>query len=342
MISSRRHVVALALACLAAATTADAQSLAGCPMFPPDNAWNTPIDNLPTSPSSSAYVATIGATTSGHPDFDAIGDGIPYAIVPGTQAKATVTFDYPDESDPGPYPIPPNPPIESGSDHHLLIVDRDNCTLYELYGLVQNADGTWHAGSCAIWNLRSDALRPANWTSADAAGLPILPGLVRYDEAAAGTIAHAIRFTAALTQSAYVWPARHFASSSTDPTRPPMGQRFRLRANFDLTSISPLGQVIFRAMQHYGVILADNGSNWYFSGVPDTRWPDSALHNDFLRLHGSDFEAVDVSSMIVSPDSGQARQTGSADIPLWPGWALLLAIVSCTAVATSRLHKPIG
>jgi hypothetical protein len=288
-------------------STALAQALLGCPMFPADNIWNAPVDTLALDAKSSAYVAAIGATLRGHPDFDAQGGGIPYAVVPGTQTKVAVAFDYADESDAGPYPIPPNPPIEAGSDRHLLTLDRDNCKLYELFDLSRKLDGTWRAGSGAIFDLRSNALRPSGWTSADAAGLPMLPGLVRYDEAAVGEIKHAIRFTAPRTRRAFVWPARHFASASSDPALPPMGQRFRLRANFDLTPISPLGKVIFRAMQKYGVILADNGSSWYFTGAPDTRWPDDALHDDFLSLQGSDFEAVDTSSLMASSDSAGVR-----------------------------------
>ena len=183
---------------------------------------------------------------------------------------------------------------------------QGQCKLYETWSTYPNGDGTWRAGSGALFNLTSNALRPDGWTSADAAGLPILPGLVRYDEVAAGAIRHAIRFTAQLTRRAYVWPARHFASSSTDPTRPPMGQRFRLKASFDTSGFPTQVRVILDAFKTYGIILADNGSNWYISGVPDERW-----NNDTLRalaqVHGSDFEAVDVSGMMVDPDSGQAR-----------------------------------
>lgn len=283
------------------------QSLSACRMFPADNIWNTPVDTLPLDPNSNAYINSIGAAVRGHPDFDAQGGGIPYAVVPGTQARVNVNFDYGDESDPGPYPIAPNPPIEAGSDRHLLTLDRDNCKLYELFDLSRNVDGTWRAGSGAVFDLATNGLRPSGWTSADAAGLPMLPGLVRYDEVVAGEIKHAIRFTAPRTRRAFVWPARHFASSSTDPALPPMGQRFRLRRTFDLTPLSPMGKVIFQAMQKYGILLADNGSSWYFTGAPDTRWPDDQLHDDFLRVQGSDFEAVDVSSLIANPDSAQVR-----------------------------------
>jgi hypothetical protein len=252
-----------------------------------------------------------------HPDFgsgiwppdDGGPIGIPYVVVPAGQPSAPVSFYYPDESDPGPYPIPADPPIEGGpqadGDRHILIVQEETCLLYELYDAWPTGDGGWEAGSGAIYDLRANDLRPAGWTSADAAGLPILPGLVRYDEVAAGEITHAIRFTAPETQRAYVWPARHFASDLTDERYPPMGQRFRLRAGYDLSGFAPQAQVILRAMQRYGIILADNGSPWYVSGVPDERWDNDVLHQ-LDRLTGDDFEAVDVSSLMVDPDSARA------------------------------------
>jgi hypothetical protein len=228
--------------------------------------------------------------------------------VPASQPGIPVTFDYDDESDPGPYPIPPNPPIEGGSqsdgDRHILIVQEETCLLYELYAAWPRDDGGWDAGSGAIFDLNSNALRPAGWTSADAAGLPILPGLVRYDEVASGEITHALRFTAPETQRAFVWPARHFASDLTDAKYPPMGQRFRLRADYDITGFDPRMQVILRAMQRYGIILADNGSPWYISGAPDERWDNDILHQ-LDALTGDDFEAVNVSALMVDPDSGQ-------------------------------------
>jgi hypothetical protein len=202
--------------------------------FPPDNPWNTPIDTAAVDPNSAAIISNIGLTTSFHPDFGANYNGgpfgIPYVVVSGTQARVNVSFDYADESDPGPYPIPPNPPIEPGSDAHVLVVDRDNWKLYELFAAQRLADGTWHAGSGAIFDLSSNALRPAGWTSADAAGLPILPGLVRFDEVSAGNITHALRFTVSRSRRAYVYPARHWASSDTSSLRPPMGMRVRLKA----------------------------------------------------------------------------------------------------------------
>ncbi len=287
--------------------------VAGCAVFPADNVWNTPVDTLPVDANSAAYVTTIGAGEYVHADFgsgtwEGAPIGIPFVDVPGTQATVSVTFGYDDESDPGPYPIPPNVPIEggpdSGGDRHVLVVDRDDCILYELYAAYPQPDGSWSAGSGAIFDLNSHVLRPDGWTSADAAGLPILPGLVRYDEVAAGEIRHAIRFTVPETRRAYVWPARHYASSLTGAQYPPMGQRFRLRADFDVSGFSPDVQVILQALKKYGMILADNGSSWFISGVPDERWDNDALH-ELHQVYGSDFEAVDASSLMIDPDSGQ-------------------------------------
>jgi hypothetical protein len=285
----------------------------GCQVFPTNNIWNVPIDNLPPDANSTAYVNTIGANSSMHADFgsglwDGGPIGIPFVVVSGSQPLANVAFDYSDESDPGPYPIPSDAPIEGGpqssGDRHVLVLDRDNCVLYELYAAYPQPNGSWDAGSGAVYDLQSNALRPAGWTSADAAGLPILPGLVRYDEVAAGEIRHAIRFTAPQTRRAYVWPARHYASSLTATKYPPMGQRFRLKSDFDISPFSTEVQVILRALKKYGMILADNGSSWYLSGVPDDRWDNDALH-EFGQIPGSAFEAVDVSFLMVDPDSGQ-------------------------------------
>jgi hypothetical protein len=225
------------------------------------------------------------------------------------QPKVSITFtSYGSESDPGPYPFPASAPIEGGSgstgDRHSLVLDRDACKLYELYRAFPQSNGTWRAASGAVYDLRSNQLRPDTWTSADAAGLPIYPGLVRYEEVAAGVIRHAIRFTAPDTQSAHVWPARHDASDITDERYPPMGQRFRLKAGFDISGFSPQARVILQAMKTYGVILADNGSPWYISGAPDPRWDNDVLH-ELDVVHGSDFEAVDVSGLMVDPGSGQ-------------------------------------
>jgi len=295
-----------------------APRIAGCSIFPADNIWNTPVDTLPVDDNSAAYVATIGAGDYIHADFGS-GEwppgsgspiGIPYVDVPSTQANVAVTFDYDDESDPGPYPIPPDAPIEGGpdsdGDRHILVLERDNCILYELFYAWPQPDGSWETSSGAIFDLNSHALRPETWTSADAAGLPILPGLVRYDEVAEGEIRHAVRFTAPQTRKAYVWPARHYASSLTGAQYPPMGQRFRLRADFDISGFSPEVQVILRALKKYGMMLADNGSAWYISGVPDERWDNDGLH-ELHQVHGSDFEAVDVSSLEMDADSGQVQ-----------------------------------
>ncbi len=291
-------------------TYASGPVIAGCPMFPADNIWNARVDSLPVHSRSAAWIASIGRTTGFHMDFGsgtwAGGPiGIPYNIVPGGQPKKRVSFYYPNESDPGPYPIPASPRREWGSDHHILIVDWDNARLYEIYDASRTAGGSWNAGSGAIWNLRSNALRPAGWTSADAAGLPILPGLVRYEEAASGEIRHALRFTASNT-AGYIWPARHLTSSPSSNI-PPMGARFRLRGNFPVQNYPPLMQVILRAMQRYGIMLADNGADWYVSGAPDERWSNDMLHL-LDNMRGQDFVAVDASVLMVDPNSGQARR----------------------------------
>jgi chitodextrinase len=316
--------------CVAAAWSsapAYAQSspfLSGCPVLPADNVWNTPIDTLPLDLNSSAYIASIGAGTGVHPDFgsglwDGGPIGIPFNIVPGSQPRVAITFDYWEESDPGPYPIPPDAVIEGGSesegDRHILVLDEDNCTLYETWSTYPQSDGSWEAGSGAIFNLNSNDLRPSGWTASDAAGLPILPGLVRYDEVAAGEINHALRFTAPRTRKSFLWPARHYASSLTASNYPPMGQRFRLRADFDGSTFSAEVQVILKALKKYGMILADNGSAWYLSGAPDPRWDNDSLVGGLRRVLGSDFEAIDESTLMVSPDSGQAIQANPDSQP---------------------------
>jgi len=290
-----------------------------CIVFPADHIWNTPIDTLPRAARSDDYVNSIGASRTFHPDFGAglweVGPiGIPFVTVPQEQPEAPIRYTaYGDESDPGPFPVPSNAPIEGGAasdgDRHVLVVRRGECVLYELYRAFPAAQGAWEAESGAVFDLSGYALRPDGWTSADAAGLPILPGLVRHDEVASGAIHHALRFTAPRTQRAYVWPALHYASSSTDPNLPPMGQRFRLRADFVIDDFPPAMQVILTALKKYGMILADNGSAWYISGAPDERWDNDMLVAQFRRLKGSDFEAVDVTSLMIDPDSGQARTT---------------------------------
>jgi len=288
-----------------------APQLGGCPMFPASSVWNQRVDRLPVESDSAALVQSIGLSAPVHADFGSVlydGQriGIPYVVVSGKGTpKATPRFDYADESDKGPYPIPRSVPIEGdphpdGGDRHALIVDRDTCTLYELYAL-QRAGAGWAAGSGAIWSLRSNAVRPAGWTSADAAGLPIFPGLARYDEVARGTIDHALRFTAARTRRAYVYPARHYASSSDDLSLPPMGARVRLKAGVDISGYPRQARIVLQALKTYGMILADNGSNWYISGAPDPHWSNDALHA-LGGIKGSDFEVVDTSSL---PHPGQ-------------------------------------
>lgn len=274
-------------------------SLNGRRPFPDDNPWNTPVDRAPVDPISDILIESIGADSTLHPDFGANFNGgpfgIPYIVVAGSTIPVPVTFEYDDESDPGPYPIPPDAPIEGGAsssgDRHVLVVDRDNWLLYELFRAYPDAGG-WRAGSGAIFDLASNALRPAGWTSADAAGLPVFPGLVRYDEVVErGEIRHAVRFTARRTRRGYIGPARHFASSDTSSARPPMGMRVRLRAGVDISGYPPSARVVLQALKTYGMILADNGGNWFISGTPDPRWDDSEL-NTLKRLRGRDFEVV--------------------------------------------------
>jgi hypothetical protein len=298
------RVLALVLCGLAVSVavggTAPLPSAPGCPVFPATNPWNQRVDRLPVARNSAAIVASVGADEHIHGDFGSglwhgSPIGIPVTVVPGGQAKARVTFDYADESDRGPYPIPANVRIEGGSDRHALIVDRDRCRLYELFAL-ERRGGRWHAESGAIWNLRSNRLRPAGWTSADAAGLPILPGLARYDEVARRRIDHALRFTVERTRRAYVHPARHFASDETDPSLPPMGLRFRLKASYPIAGFPRQARIVLTALKRYGMIVADNGSSWYISGAFDPRWSNDDLHT-LRRVPGSAFEVVDTRSL---------------------------------------------
>jgi hypothetical protein len=301
-------VVSLAAACGSDSTspasgnqpTAGGESLNGRRPFPADNPWNADVSAASVDPNSSTLIASCGLRNL-HPDFGTVWDGapngIPYVVVHAGQARVPVSFDYADESDPGPYPIPANAPIEGGSnssgDRHVLVVDVDAWKLYELYAAYpQNGGASWHAGSGAVFDLGSDALRPAGWTSADAAGLPIFPGLVRYEEAAEQhAINHALRFTCPRTRKAYISPARHYASSDTSNALPPMGMRVRLKASFDTTSFTPTVRAILRAMMKYGMLVADNGSGWYVSGAPDPRWSDDELAT-LARVPSSAFEVV--------------------------------------------------
>ena len=267
-----------------------------CALFPASNVWNRDISALPVRADSATLVATIGLGNGLHPDFSATGYGIPINVVLPATPKSAVTFQYAGESDAGPYPIPVNPLIEGGSDRHLLMWDRTGCMLYELFAAARNGN-TWTAGSGAIWDLRSNALRPDGWTSADAAGLPILPGLVRYDEVAAGAINHALRFTAPQTRTEHIYPARHDAGESGSASLPPMGLRVRLRADVDISGFGPQAQVLLTALKRYGMILSDNGSPWYVTGAPDPRWDDDELHH-LNEITGEDFEVVDTSGLV--------------------------------------------
>jgi hypothetical protein len=265
----------------------------GCPIFPANNPWNERVDRLPVASDSGALIAAIGLDAPVHPDFGSFaGYGIPYTVVGHSTTRVRVSFDYADESDKGPYPLPAHPRIEGGGDRHVLLVDRDACKLYELYNASRQGT-SWHAGSGAIWNLRSNHLRPAGWTSADAAGLPILPGLVRYDEVAAGAIRHALRFTASKTSNRYVWPARHVAGDA-DASLPPMGLRVRLKASVDISHYGRQARVVLQALKTYGMILADNGSPWFISGASDRHFDDDDLHA-LGTITGADFEVVDAS-----------------------------------------------
>jgi len=275
-----------------------------CPIFPATNAWNQRVDALPVAANSAELIASIGVSTGLHPDFgsglyNGQPIGIPFDVVSKKTPRSRLTFDYADESDKGPYPIPKTVHIEGGrassGDRHALLLDKDACKLYEVFALSPAGAG-WKAGSGAIWNLKSNALRPAGWTSADAAGLPIFPGLARYDEVARGKIDHALRFTVSRTRRAYVYPARHYASSSDDPSLPRMGERIRLKASVDISGYPKQARIVLQALKTYGMIVADNGSNWYISGAPDPRWSNDQLHA-LGGIKGSDFEVVDTSSL---------------------------------------------
>lgn len=275
-------------------------------IFPPDNPWNQDISKLPRHPQSRDYIESIGAEKNLYGDFGTVYRGvpmgIPFCVVPGNQTKVPVAFEYADESDAGPYPIPPDPPIEGGpnapheSDRHILMVDPQNKRLYELYNAIPSGRG-WRAGSGAVFDLTSNRLRPAGWTSADAAGLPVFPGLVRYDEVASGQVRHAFRFTCRRTQRGYIAPATHWASRSRDRSLPPMGLRMRLRADYDVSSFPRSAQVILTALKTYGMLLADNGSDWFISGAPDPRWNDEDLRT-LRRVKGRDLEAVDTGPLV--------------------------------------------
>jgi hypothetical protein len=317
----------LALLCVPtqprAAQAAAVSTIGGCPLFPANNIWNTDISHLPVAANSANYVVSIGLGGHLHPDFGSglyNGEpiGIPYVVVPGNQPRVPVSFQYAAESDPGPYPLPATAPIEGGAqstgDRHVLVVARGSCTLYEMFASYPQQEGRWRAGSGAVWHLTSNALRPATWTSADAAGLPILPGLVTYDEVASGVITHALRLTVSQTQQAFLWPARHMASSRRSPNLPPMGLRLRLKASVNISAFSRIDQVILTALKRYGMFVADNGSSWYISGSPDNRWNNDELHA-LTSIAGSDFEAVDETHLQVRANSGEAAGSAPASSP---------------------------
>jgi hypothetical protein len=282
-------------------------SLHGKRVFGADDPWNRDISQEPIDPNSDVLVASIGKAKSLHPDFGTVYNGapsgIPYIVVDGKQPKVPVQFEYPDESDKGPYPIPPDAPIEGGpsskGDRHVLVIDRDNWKLYETFSSYpQDGGKSWKAGSGAIFDLTKNTLRPATWTSADAAGLPVFPGLVRYDEIVEQKeLTHAIRFTIVKSRRAYVAPARHWASNSDDPKRPPMGMRVRLKADYDISKFPASAQVILKGLKKYGMIVADNGGDWFISGAPDPRWNDGELET-LKRVKGKDFEVVKMAEMI--------------------------------------------
>jgi hypothetical protein len=309
MFTRRRALVACCVVTVLAAGACTAPSgppggnaaatVGGCPVFPSSNAWNTDISHAAVRANSAQYVGNINASgnTMLHPDFGGDGEyGIPFRVVPSDEPRRRINYTaYGDESDPGPFPIPSNAPVEGGNastgDRHVIVVQQGSCHLYELGRAFWRGDH-WDADVGVNWNLQSNALRTLGDTSADAAGLPILPGLVRYDEVASGAVHHALRFTVSRTQQGYVFPATHYASSSTDASRPPMGLRLRLKASFDLSGFRGQSLVILRALKQYGMIVADNGSNWFVTGAADPRWNDDDL-NQMKRVPGSAFEVVD-------------------------------------------------
>jgi hypothetical protein len=302
-----------------AVTAAGLPTIGGCQIFPADNVWNTRIDTLPVHSRSDAWVNSIGRSTGLHPDFgsglwEGSPIGIPYGTAPGTQPAVNISFYIDDQSDAGAYRIPPDALVEGGSDNHVLVVDRDRCLLTEVFDATKISNTTWEAGSGAFFDLHSNALRPNTWTSADAAGLPILPGLARYDEVAAGEIAHALRFTTNRTQHAFIWPARHQASPITDPNVPPMGARARLKSSVNVSGYPLQLRIVLIALQRYGMFLADNGSDWYVNGAPDEHW-DNDILGQISSIKGDMFQFVDESSLMVSPDSAQVRAAGPTPTP---------------------------
>jgi hypothetical protein len=287
-----------------------------CPVFPADSYWHADVSALPVNARSDQWLAHMSPDALLHPDFGPafgaapVDYGIPITVVGGTHAKVHVHFSFAGESDRLLYPLGADTKIEGGrssdGDRHAIVVDRETCRLYETFATRQAGTGKWHAGSGATWKLRSNKLRPQTWTSADAAGLAILPGLLRFGEVHSGNVDHAIRFTTDVTDRRHVWPARHDAGSVSDPTYPPMGARFRLTASFPISSYRADTQTVLRAMKRYGLVLADNGSPWFFQGARDSRWP-TGLLDQLKRIPASAFVAVDTSSLQVSPNSGRVH-----------------------------------
>jgi hypothetical protein len=280
----------------------ESNALGNLQIFPVDSPWNTDISKEATDPNSDNIIAGIGNNVYLHPDFGTVWEnapiGIPYNLVGRNLQMATIAFQYNSESDPGPYPIPSDALIESGSDKHIIVIDTVNLKLYELFNAVRKNGNSWNAGSGAVFDLTSNALRPDYWTSADAAGLPIFPGLVRYEEVVVqGSIKHALRFTVKNTRNAFIHPATHAASNSSNVNFPPMGMRVRLKAGFDISGFSPHIQVILKALKKYGMFVADNGSNWYISGAPDSRWDDDEL-GELKSIMGNNFEVVKMGNVI--------------------------------------------
>ncbi|MFJ6780567.1 hypothetical protein [Streptomyces yangpuensis] len=304
--------LAVASACLVSGYTDPGRAQAACETAPPDSFWRAPVDTLPVHPNSARYVASIGSAEPLHPDFgsglvDGQPIGIPVTVSDAVVPESKVSFDIAEESDPSGYRIPPDARIENGpasdGDRHVIVWDRNLCRSYELWDARPLGGNAWHAGGGAVFDLRSNGLRPDGWTSADAAGLAILPGLVRYDEAAAGRVDHAIRITVPRSDRSYVWPARHQAGAAADPALPPMGLRLRLKSSVDTSHLAPQARAVAEALKKYGAIVADNGSAWFVSGEENAGWDDSQLAG-LKGFKGSDFEAVDASGLQRSPDSG--------------------------------------
>ena len=331
----RRLIFIPILAALSGLASAQSPTLAGCQVFPADNIWNTPIDKMPVAANSAAYINSIGASHPLKAEFGTVA-GFQYNTVSGSQPKVPISFVYASESNPGPYPIPSNIWIEPFADAHAFVVDTTNCILYEMYNL-RKQSGAWLAGSGAVYNLSSNALRPDSWTSADAAGLPMMPGIYRYEEVAAGHINHAVRITAPHSRNTHIWPARHNASTLTGTQYPQFGQRFRLKADFDISSFPPQSKVILQAMKTYGLIFADNGLPWDLTGITDPRW-DNADLAQISRVVGSDIEAVDESSLMVNINSGEAAPQSApnaTDVPT--GWTNIISKNSgkCLSIGNS-------